>query len=40
MKNYEEDLENGEEGRRLVMDEFGWDKIILGIENVYTEVVL
>lgn len=29
-----------EDSRRLVETEFGWDKIVLGIENVYNEVVL
>lgn len=30
----------GEEGRKLVMEKFGWDKVVLGIENVYNEGVL
>ena len=29
----------GEEGRRLVMDEFGWDKIIRKIEGVYEDCI-
>ena len=30
----------GERGRKLVLEEFGWDKVVLGIENVYNEVIL
>jgi len=30
----------GEGGRKLVREEFDWDKIILDIEKVYNEVVL
>ena len=30
----------GEEGKKLVMEEFGWDRIILDIEKVYNEVIL
>jgi glycosyltransferase involved in cell wall biosynthesis len=30
----------GEEGKKLVREKFGWDRIILDVENVYNEVVL
>ena len=30
----------GEGCRKLVREEFGWDRIILDVENVYNEVVL
>jgi glycosyltransferase involved in cell wall biosynthesis len=29
----------GEEGRRLVMEEFGWEKVVRTVEDVYSNVI-
>ena len=29
----------GEDGRRLVMEEFGWDKVVLDVEKIYLSVI-
>jgi len=29
----------GEEGKRLVREKFGWDKIVLDIENIYLSLI-
>ena len=29
----------GEEGRRLVREQFGWDKVVLGVERIYLNLI-